>query len=137
MSNPLQAPDALAVLSPLAAAAPPPHRPPENPLLLIRRYLRGRYFIAAGLGLVLSVPCGLAGYFAIPPVYKSTGIIRVAPTMPAILYKTEENSPMPMFDSFVSAQGTLIESLRVLQLANETRSCAMQDGPSARPASSN
>ena len=108
-----------AIAHPVPAALPGPHRPPENPLLLIRRYLRGRYIVAALLGIALSIPCAVAGYFAVPPMYESVGSIRVAPTKPKILYQNEENSLMPMFESFVSAQATLLESQRVLSQALE------------------
>lgn len=103
----------------LAGPQGPAHGPrtPENPLLLVRRYLRGRYHWAILLGGLLSVPGAIAGYLAIPPVYKSTGIVRVAPTMPKVLYQTEETGPMAGFDSFVSAQTAFLQSRRVLDMA--------------------
>ena len=95
---------------------------PENPLLLIRRYLRGRYIWAVALGATMSIPCAIVGYVAVPPVYESSGIVHVAPTMPKILYENELNQPMPMFDSFVSAQGSYLKSRRVLDsAANDKR----------------
>jgi hypothetical protein len=72
-----------ATVPPLAAAAPGvPLRAAENPLLLIRRYLRERYPLAIALGLILSIPCALVGYFAVPPMYTSTGIVRVSRPCP-------------------------------------------------------
>jgi uncharacterized protein involved in exopolysaccharide biosynthesis len=103
----------------LLAAPPPPahHRPPESPLVLIHRHLRGRYPLAIALGVVLAIPAAIGGWFALPPTYQSTGIVRVAPTLPKILYQNEDNQLMPMFDSFVATQASYIKSRRVLELA--------------------
>lgn len=103
-----------------AAPGAAAQRPPENPLLILRRYLRGRYAVAAALGAVLSVPFALLGYKAIPPVYTSAGIVRVAPTLPKVMYPTEETGMMPMFDSFVSTQAAFLRSRRVIENASNT-----------------
>src|SRR5690606_9188101 len=45
------------------------------------------------------------------------GLIRVQPTLPTILYQTEESEVPPMFDSFVAAQQTFLRAPRVRDLA--------------------
>lgn len=95
----------------------PHHHAPMSPLLLIHRYLRGRYRLACALALVLAVGGAVFGWLALPPVYTSRGIIRVAPTLPKILYETEENQLPKMFDAFVEAQATFLKSRRVLDRA--------------------
>jgi Mrp family chromosome partitioning ATPase/uncharacterized protein involved in exopolysaccharide biosynthesis len=107
--------------SPQLLAAPPPpahQRPPESPLVLIHRHLRGRYPVAIALGVVLAIPAAITGWYAMPPVYQSTGLVRVAPTLPKILFQNEDNQLLPMFDSFVSTQASFIQSRRVLDLAS-------------------
>lgn len=89
----------------------------ENPLLLVHRLLRGRYLLAIGLALVLGVVGAGAGYFAMKPMFRSEGLIRVQPTLPTVLYQTEESEVPPMFDSFVAAQQTFLRSPRVRDLA--------------------
>jgi len=110
---------------------PPGHQ--VNPLLTVHRMLRGRYHWALALGLLLSIPGGLGGYHAIRPMYTSTAIVRVAPTMPKILRKTEENQLPPLFESFVSAQASFLSSRRVLDLAVADEA-VVQAGWPAQPA---
>ncbi|MCC7389722.1 MAG: AAA family ATPase [Phycisphaerales bacterium] len=88
-----------------------------NPLLLVHRCLRGRYPVAAGLGLLLAIPCAVVGFMAMPPVYTSTGVVNIAPTQPHILYETELNERMSSFDSFVQSQANHLRSQRILEAA--------------------
>jgi capsular exopolysaccharide synthesis family protein len=89
--------------------------------VVIHRHLRGRYLLATGLALALALPAGLLGYIAIKPRYTSTGIVRVAPTLPKSLYDIEENQQLRSFDSFVAAQASTLESARVAEMAVEDR----------------
>lgn len=120
----------------VAGQAAVPHgtspRPSESPLLLFQRYLRGRYPIAAALALAFCIPCAVVGRYAIPPIYKSTGLVRVAPTLPKLLYQNEENQLMPMFDAFVSLQSEILQSPRILQDAVQSsalRAAGWPDSP--------
>jgi capsular exopolysaccharide synthesis family protein len=88
-----------------------------NPLLRLHRCLRGRYPVAAGLGLLLAIPCAVVGFMAMPPVYTSTGVVNIAPTQPHILYETELTERMSSFDSFVQSQANQLRSQRVLEAA--------------------
>ncbi len=76
--------------------------------------------ICAVLGLLIG---GFAGYFLAPPAeYRSAGQIRIRPYVPRILYQGEQNSAMPMFDSFAQAQVALIASRRVVDAAMQSES---------------
>ncbi len=88
-----------------------------NPFQAVHRRLRGRYRIVVGLALIAAVSGAIAGYLVIPPGYESTGLIRVTPTLPLVLYKSEENQAPPMFDSFVATQARLLESRDTLVAA--------------------
>ena len=50
-------------------------------------------------------------------LYTSTGLIYVRPVVPKILYDTERNRVLPMFDSFLASQVELIRSQRVIDMA--------------------
>jgi polysaccharide biosynthesis transport protein len=120
---------------------PAPMQPPvavnrvahaENPLLLLHRFIRGRYPLACCLALLLAVPGGIAGYLAARPTYTSTGIVRVAPTLPRLLYQYEDNQVPPHFDSFVSTQASMLSNRRVIDLAasnEDLRKAGWPSGP--------
>lgn len=88
-----------------------------NPLLFVHRRLRGRYRFAIPLGILLAIPAAVIGFTAVKPVYQSTGLIQVRPSQPRVIYATEENQVPPLFDSFVRAQVSFLQSRRVLDLA--------------------
>jgi polysaccharide biosynthesis transport protein len=88
-----------------------------NPVLVLWRILRGRLGLAAGVGLALGLPLAALAYLLLPVKYTSTGIVRVAPTLPRVMYKSDENQILPLFDSFVSAQASYLSSRRVLDKA--------------------
>lgn len=93
------------------------HKAAENPLLLVHKFLRGRYLIAILLAVVLG-PCGAAaGYFAVQLEYTSNATIRIAPYLPKVLFDSEQSNIMPMFDSFLQTQAALIASRKVIELA--------------------
>lgn len=105
---------ALAPLDPHSALAPTEGR---NVLLEAHRRLRGRYVWAAVTAAALAPAFAAIGWLAVKPEYQSTGIVRIAPTLPRVLYDSEENSLPPLFDSFVSAQATYLRSRRVIDRA--------------------
>jgi Mrp family chromosome partitioning ATPase/uncharacterized protein involved in exopolysaccharide biosynthesis len=92
---------------------------PENPLLFVHRRMRGRYRYAIPLALILAVVGGIAGYFVTKPMFESRGMIAIAPTGQRILFETEQNQMIPMFESFVSAQAEFLKSSRVIRRAAE------------------
>lgn len=102
----------------------------EDPLQFVRRKLRGRYRLTILLALLLALCGSLIGYSVAPVKYESTGLIQFKPTLPTILYKSVENQPTPLYDSFVSAQATLIRSRQVIEQALKDKSLAAWDIPS-------
>ncbi len=104
-----------------ASLTAPDHGPAStdqtSPLLLLHRCLRGRYAYAVALGLLLAAPFAFLGYHATTPKYRSTGLIRVMPTLPSVAYRIEENQLPPLFDSLVTTQAAILKSRRVLDLA--------------------
>lgn len=104
-------------LDPLRPASAGAHHAVENPLLQVHARLRGRYHWAAAIAALLAPVFAAAGWLAVKPQYQSTGIVRVAPTLPRLLYESEENQLPPLFDSYVAAQATYLSSRRVLDKA--------------------
>ena len=88
-----------------------------NPVLFVHRRLRGRYRYAVPLAVILALPLALVGYTLVKPTYQSTGLIQVRPSLPKLLYETEENAVPPMFDSFIQAQVSFLQSRRVMDRA--------------------
>ena len=88
-----------------------------NPLHMVHRRLRGRYRYAVPLALLLAAPFAFLAYTLVEPTYKSTGLIQVRPSLPRLLYTTEENQVPPLFDSFMQAQVSFLQSRRVLDRA--------------------
>src|SRR5688572_3343647 len=106
----------------MTGALPPPDRfdagaEPPNPLVLVHRLLRGRYLAAFVLALVFALPFAYAGFKLRGPKYKSTGLVRIAPMLPKLVYDTNENQLLPHFDSYVQAQVMILASRRVLDRA--------------------
>ena len=101
----------------------------EDPLQFVRRKLRGRYRLTILLALLLALCGSLIGYSAAPVKYESTGLIQFKPVLPTILYKSVENQPTPLYDSFVSAQATLIRNSNVIEEALKDTSLASWDIP--------
>ena len=91
--------------------------PAVNPLLQIHRLLRGRYWLAALLMVVGASAGGYVGYRITEPTYESTGLIRIKPSLPRILFQNDQNGVMPLFDIFVKSQVALMRSQRVIDLA--------------------
>jgi Mrp family chromosome partitioning ATPase/uncharacterized protein involved in exopolysaccharide biosynthesis len=96
---------------PRADADAPPNR--------VLSSLRGRHVWAILFGTLFAALGAAAGYTLWTPEYRSVGLIRVSPKLPRILYKSEDNSMMPMYDGFISSQIDLMQSQRVLDLAME------------------
>jgi len=88
-----------------------------NPLLIIHRHLRGRYPLVIVLGLLFGIAGGAAGWLSRSPEYRSTGIIRIQPSMPKVLYESEQSVAPRMFTAFVNTQAQLISDPDVIQSA--------------------
>jgi len=94
---------------------------PVNLFAMLHRLFRGRYFIAVPVVAICAIGGGVMGYLAGGPVYTSTGVVRVRPSLPKILYSTElENTPGgARFENYVSTQARLFTTERVLRRAME------------------
>jgi Mrp family chromosome partitioning ATPase/uncharacterized protein involved in exopolysaccharide biosynthesis len=51
------------------------------------------------------------------PTYRSSALLRIAYTLPAVMRETDQNGAKPMFDTFMTSQRLLITSRRVIDQA--------------------
>ncbi len=91
-----------------------------NPFVVIHRHLRGKYILVIVLGLLFGVVGGSMGYMSRKPMYASTGIIRIKPELPKVLFESEQSTAPRMFTSFVNTQAQLVSSVEVIRLAMES-----------------
>ena len=105
----------------LPSYAPPLATEPgqqTHPLRKIQRLLRGRYHWAILLGIIFAGGLGTLGYRSVKPLYQSTGMIGISPTIPKLL--SDHTNVMPMFRSYVQKQVALMQSPRVIKLARSS-----------------
>lgn len=101
---------------PMSGAAAPP-REQIHLLRQIHKLLRGRYHWAAALGLAGLIIGATIGHFALSVTYQSLGQIKIEPTLPVILVRTEQSNMLPMFEAYMDAQVDMMKSRRVIQMA--------------------
>lgn len=88
-----------------------------NPVVTIHRLYRGRYLFAALMAMVFAGVLAPIGYKVANPRFSSSGMVRVSPVLPKILYGNEDNEQLPQFDSYLVGQIQLISSRPVLEKA--------------------
>lgn len=88
-----------------------------NPFLLILQLLRGRLLLTVALSLSLGCLFAATGYFAKGVTFISAGIVRVSANRPGILYDSQDDSRLRLFDAFVSSETSYIASRPVLERA--------------------
>ncbi len=91
-----------------------------NPFVVVHRLLRGKYPLTIALVLGFGLVGAMLGYKSSEPQYRSTGVIRIQPTLPKVLYETEQNTVPKMFSSFVNSQAQFILSGGVIERAMES-----------------
>jgi polysaccharide biosynthesis transport protein len=97
--------------------AEPPAPPEQSPLAGLARAMRGRW-LAAGMAAALLGPAlAMAGYLSGVQLYESGAILRVFPQESNILYRTDDDSVLKTFDSFVKAETTSVASNPVMDRA--------------------
>lgn len=105
----------------LFSVEPPPAPWPRLAYsLYLRAALRYRWTILA-VFLALALPGGLAVWFLMPPLYRARATVEISPTNPRILYKTEENGLIPMYQQYLNSQVGIIAGNTVLQRVIERK----------------
>ncbi|HWL94641.1 MAG TPA: polysaccharide biosynthesis tyrosine autokinase [Phycisphaerae bacterium] len=90
-----------------------PARTAIEPAISFRALMRWKRTIlgvTAALAFIL-----MAGIWTmVEPQYSSTAVIRVASSVPRVLYKTEDNGTVPLFNAYINTQVSVIQSPEVL-----------------------
>jgi polysaccharide biosynthesis transport protein len=96
----------------------PPKAPPQ--LAAAKRLLAGRWKWALGIGGLLAVAGAIAGASLPKPLYKSVGLIDVAPKVGRVLYELDDKGLQPNFDAYVMTQAQLVSQRRVVDMAMDS-----------------
>lgn len=82
--------------------------------------LRGRWHWGILLALLIAPLGGYAGWMLVDLEYASTGIVRVSPTGRALIYRTDQNSDMPQYESYLEYLAAMMSSQNVIEQAVQT-----------------
>jgi Mrp family chromosome partitioning ATPase/uncharacterized protein involved in exopolysaccharide biosynthesis len=88
-----------------------------DPLRFVRRNLRGVIGWAIFLGLITGGLGAVVGWLLTKPLYKSEGLIRIAYQRPSVMAGTDQNDPIPMFDSYMRSQQLRMMSRSTIEQA--------------------
>ena len=92
---------------------------PVNPIATIKRLYRGQWLKTFALAGICGLGLAFAAYNISKPVYESQGLVRVVAKEAKILYADKDDSRLRLYDAFVSAESTYIQSPQVLSRAHE------------------
>jgi Mrp family chromosome partitioning ATPase/capsular polysaccharide biosynthesis protein len=96
----------------------PSHVDPSWDLVhILTRTLRGRYRLTFILCMVAGAVGAGVGWFWAGPLYRSDGMVRISSVLPSANPQSEQNQPIPMFESFMESQQGLITSRSLLEKA--------------------
>jgi succinoglycan biosynthesis transport protein ExoP len=79
--------------------------------------LRGRFVVVIVLGLITGAAAGVAGWKFTKPKYESEGLVSIRYSLPEVMAETDQNRPMPMYETFMQSQRLLITSRAVMDAA--------------------
>lgn len=92
---------------------------PVNPVKTIMRLLRGQTCRVVILSLIAGIGLALAAFSVTKAVYQSQGLVRLVAKEPKILYADNDDSRLRLYDAFVSAEATYLQSQQVISRAHE------------------
>ncbi len=81
---------------------------------IIESMLRYKWMIIA-IFLLVFIPSTIVIWTQIVPKYRARGEVRVRPIIPSLVFRTEDNGMIPLYNSFLNTQVSIIRSLTVLQ----------------------
>lgn len=87
-----------------------PTKPPFSMWSLLR--YKWSVLLITVLGSGIALPCI---WFLTTPMFHARGVIRVAPIVSRMVYKTENNVLVPLYQSYLNTQVSVIRSPKVLQ----------------------
>lgn len=97
---------------PWATAAGP--RPASSPMEMLSSVLRYKWTLIL-IAILVSAPVIALVWTQTIPEYRARAEVRVRPIIPRLVFNTEDNGMIPLYDSFVNTQVSLMRSPTVLQ----------------------
>ena len=89
-------------------------QPAPSATELLVSILRFKWTIIA-IFIIVSAPLIAVVWTQIVPQYQARAEVRVRPIIPRLVFRTEDNGMIPLYDSFVNTQVSIMRSLTVLQ----------------------
>ena len=77
--------------------------------------MRVRSILALVVFVIVTVPPIAFVWTYVVPVYQAGAEVRVRPIIPRLVFQTDDNGVIPLYDSYVNTQVSIIRSLSVLQ----------------------
>lgn len=87
---------------------------PTGPHLDVMQILRFRFTIILTF-LLIAAPAVAGIWMLIRPEYRTSASVRVRPIIPRFVFRTEENGIIPLYQSYLNTQSSVIRSPLVLQ----------------------
>lgn len=101
----------------ISVAARPQSAPTPNIAKTIHSIFRGRYPLIIALGLLTGGLGAFLGWKFAWATYRSEGLVRIAYSLPVVYQQSDLSGPMPVFDTYMQDQKTLILSRRIASAA--------------------
>ncbi|MBN1973285.1 MAG: AAA family ATPase [Sedimentisphaerales bacterium] len=98
----------------MPAAAPGSMQPVMSGSDIIKSVLRHKLIMLL-LFVIIAAPALFLIWTQIVPKYQSAAQIRVRPIIPFLVFKTEESGAIPLYDSYLQTQSSIIKTDTVLQ----------------------
>lgn len=92
---------------------------PVNPVKTVMRLLRGQFLRVVLLSVLAGLGLAVAAFSVTNAVYESQGLVRLVAKEPKILYADNDDSRLRLYDAFVSAEATYLQSQQVITRAHE------------------
>jgi uncharacterized protein involved in exopolysaccharide biosynthesis len=90
---------------------------PLDPVGLLLRAIRGRVLLMGATAFVVALFLAMGAWVAVSPEFQSAGVIRVLPREAKLLYTDVDDSRMKLYDAFVTAEVSLLQSHPVMERA--------------------
>ncbi len=71
-------------------------------------------WLALGMAVLIAIPGGIAAWMLNPPKYEAKASVEVSPIIPRLVYDTENNGPIPLYQQYLNNQVSIIRSPEVL-----------------------
>jgi len=101
------------LLDPFPASGPPQGRPSSGPATF--QSLWRQKWLALAIFVLFATPVVIATWILHVPMYEAKAVIEVSPRIPRLVYSTDDNGLIPLYQQYLNSQASLIVSPAVLE----------------------